>query len=84
MVEALAFALTAYSAFADWPWWSALIFGAAAGLWTTRIRTLIWSRDSETVRFPAAGLQVVVGGMLLGAILCLMVYFAAQSIAQQA
>lgn len=81
MVEALIFALAALAAFADWPWWTALIFGALAGLWTTRVRARLWAKPGDIARMPSAGMSLTIGAMVFGALLCLMVYFAVQSIA---
>lgn len=82
MIEALVFALSAYAGLDNWPWWLSLIFGAAAGYWTTRVRGAFWANASAHARLPRAGAGLVVAAMVFGALLCLMVYLAARSLAQ--
>lgn len=83
MVEALAFALSAYAPFGGWPWWLALIFGALAGLWTTRVRSFVSGGKGSSSWVSGSGMAIAAGGAIFGALLCLMVYFAARSIALQ-
>lgn len=83
MVEALAFALSAYAPFGGWPWWSAIVFGVVAGIWTTGVRSFVKARVGGDGGFNVTSASLVVGAAVLGGLLCLVVYFAARSIALQ-
>ena len=44
MLETAAMILAGYAGYAAWPWWSAAVLGAVAGVWNacTRLRSGAW------------------------------------------
>jgi 4-hydroxybenzoate polyprenyltransferase len=75
MKALVAFIFAGYLAYTGWPWWTAALAGAAAGIWHSRVRAKHATQEGDIFMHGTSVAVVIFGALATG------IYFAMRLIA---